>query len=102
MNKPFSTVPRARRAHSLSSTITYNGVTYRPSQFWTLVRALQRGGYMVRIDAVAQDADCNGGGYAALAQSQKGEQSTRWHVCKSPFLALGKLVEEIQKQEAAK
>ena len=82
--------------------IEYHGVKYRPSQFWPLVRALQIGGYMVRIDAVAGDADYNGGGYAALAQSQKGEQSTRWHVCRSPFLTLGKLVEEIKKQEAAK
>ncbi len=79
--------------------ITYNGETYQPSQFWPLVRALQKDGNCIRILC-----ECDGRcAVDAQLKNNLGEVFfTMNYSARSPFLALYGMVEEIKKHEAAK
>ena len=81
--------------------ITYNGETYQPSQFWPLVRVLQKDGWRAEISASRCENDYS---YtmSAWRADKRGVKIIDDMYAKSPFAALGKLVEEIKKQEAAK
>ena len=79
------------------NTIEYHCVKYRPSQFWPLVRALQKDGLTVRIECYGIKMK-----YPITVYIGSATVKTRYMWSVSPFLALGKLVEEIKKQEAAK
>ena len=74
--------------------IEYNGETYQPCQFWPLVRALGINRHSVSITCNVDPPI----GMEYYARSNNGIA----YYARSPFLALGKLVDEIKKQEAAK
>lgn len=81
------------------NTIEYHSVKYRPSQFWPLVRVLQKDGWEVAISASRRKDDYPYTMGAWMADS-RGVKIIDGMYAKSPFLALGNLVAEIQKAGA--
>lgn len=81
--------------------ITYNGETYQPSQFWPLVRALTKCGWQIDVLAWRGESSYPYRINAWVADKRGIETITDINE-KTPFLALGMLVDEIKKQEAAK
>jgi hypothetical protein len=69
--------------------IEYKGKSYRPSQFWPLVRVLQQEGHMLRIDC-----HVDSGGYTI-------DSTYGPFFSKSPFLSLAELVADIKKAEGS-
>ena len=79
------------------NNITYNGVTYHSTEFWQLIDALRSDGYVFKIEDVPRCA-VRGAHVNITVRTQTKNLGCFSSV--SQFLALGKLVAEIQKAGA--